>query len=220
MKIILEFPNEEFINKILKEYNENEGNLLNDKLTKLFNCLNNLDDKYETQIKVAALNTIYSTAIRNITPVVEKILKHCPKNISNFSEKDFANIVDEISNVEWKNEETEIVHKRINLSFTSKYVHFLSNKSTPIYDSYIWIIIKGYLGQKHGKYSFSKPKNYVEFYETFNYFKEIYNLQNYENYQLDKFLWQYGKNEIYKIYRDLKNLEKSKSELQKKLKLS
>ena len=101
-------------------------------------------------------------------------------------------------------------------------MHFLSEFKTPIYDSYIWIVIKGYLGQKNKtKISFKNPANFKEFYSTFDKFKRELNLEQYSNYQLDKFLWQYGKNLIIDIEKELDiNLDKSKSELRKRIKAS
>lgn len=209
---------DEFIEEILKEYSLIEGDELNQKLLKLFQYFSDDTNKFDVLIKVASLNKIYSTAITNINPVVEKI-NETAKNYNLYKTPDYVNFVDKISIVKWKNDKGE-EYERNNLSFASKYTHFLSNYEMPIYDSYIWIVIKGYLGQNnHEKLSFTIPKNYVEFYLTFTEFKKTFNLENYSNYKIDKFLWTYGRKMIFDIVKEMEiNLDSAKSELRKRIK--
>jgi len=215
---MLQKPEKNFIDFMLAEYAKIEGDELNLKLQKLFNDFPDDTNKFDVMIKVAALNKIYSTAITNINPVVDKI-NEVFKSESLRTEEDYLNLVDKISPVEWTNEK-DISFKRNNTSFASKYVHFVSNRNIPIYDSYIWIIIQAYIAQKNGiKPSFSNPNNYLEFYNSFIEFKSLYNLKKYSNYTIDKFLWIYGRTLIKEIERDLEiNLEKAKSELKRRLK--
>ena len=216
----LKKPTKEFIAEILELYSEE--NELNENLLKLFKTFNDDKKKYDVLIKVASLNKIYSTAIVNINPVVKQIneisrlAESNPKTITEYVE-----LVDKISRVNWTNSKGENF-ERNNLSFASKYVHFLSDYKMPIYDSYIWIIIKGYLGQKNNeKISFENPKNFKEFYTVFEKFKIDLDLEHYSNYDIDKFLWQYGKNLINEIEVEmLIDLEKAKSELKKRIKAS
>ena len=210
---------DEFIEDILKEYSLIEGDELNNKLLKLFQEFSDNKNKFDVLIKVASLNKIYSTAITNINPVVEKINKTA-ENYNLDNTLDYVNFVDKIAIVKWKNDNGE-EFERNNLSFASKYTHFLSNYETPIYDSYIWIVIKGYLGQNnHRKLSFTIPKNYAEFYLTFTEFKIAFNLENYSNYTIDKFLWTYGRKMITDIVKEKGiNLDSAKSELRKRIKI-
>ena len=216
----LKSPTEEFIYEILELYSEE--NELNENFLKLFKTFNDDNKKYDVLIKVASLNKIYSTAIVNINPVVKQIneisrlTESNPKTITEYVE-----LVDKISKVNWTNSKGENF-ERNNLSFASKYIHFSSNYKTPIYDSYIWIIIKGYLGQKNNeKISFENPKSFKEFYTVFEKFKIDLGLEHYSNYDIDKFLWQYGKNLISEIEAEmLIDLEKAKSELKKRIKAS
>jgi len=217
----LQKPTNKFISEILESYSIEEGNELNEKLLKLFQTFNNDQNKFNVLIKVAALNKIYSTAITNINPVVEQIIK-----ISNSESKpktitEYVEFVDKISKVKWTNDKGKSF-ERNNLSFSSKYVHFLSGFKTPIYDSYIWIIIKGYLGQKNNKkISFKTPNDFKEFYSTFVKFKKDLDFENYSNYEIDKFLWQYGRISIKEIENEMSiNLNKAKSELKKRIKAS
>lgn len=220
-KMKLKQPDDKFIKVTYEDYTKIEGDELNEKLQKLFVVFNDDKNKYDVLIKVAALNKIYSTAITNINPVVDQITKAASENGKLENIGDFINYVDKISKIEWTNEKEENF-KRNNLSFASKYVHFLSNREIPIYDSYIWIVIKGYLGQKkQEKISFANPTNYLEFYDTFCEFKSLYSLDKYSNYHIDKFLWFYGRTLIKDIEKQLNiDLDKAKSELKKRLKES
>lgn len=217
----LKDPTNEFIAEILNSYSKEEGKELNDKLLKLFQTFDDEKDKFNVLIKVAALNKIYSTAITNINPVVEKINLVSKENKKPETISDYVNLVDKISKVKWKNDKGNSF-ERNNLSFSSKYVHFLSSYKTPIYDSHIWIIMKGYLGQKNNEtISFSTPNNFKEFYLVFEKLKKELNLQKYSNYDIDKFLWQYGKSLIQKISGEMSiNLEQAKSLLKKRIKAS
>ena len=214
----LKKPTKEFIAEILELYSEE--NELNENLLKLFKTFDDNKNKYNVLIKVASLNKIYSTAIVNINPVVGQIIKISssakskPKTLAEYIE-----LVDKISKINWTNSKGK-KFERNNLSFSSKYVHFLSDYKTPIYDSYIWIIIKGYLGQKNNEnISFENPTNFEEFYIIFEKFKTDLGLEHYSNYDIDKFLWQYGKNLINDIETEMSiDLEQAKSELKKRIK--
>ncbi|MBJ2174713.1 hypothetical protein JBL43_10730 [Aureibaculum sp. A20] len=214
-------PSQKFIKEILKKYSVEGGHELNENLLKLFQTFNNDKNKFHVLIKVAALNKIYSTAITNINPVAEKIINITNTDLDLNTINEYVYFVDEISKIKWTNNDGKSF-KRNNLSFASKYVHFLSGHKTPIYDSYIWIIIKGYLGQENKqKPSFKNPKNFNEFYSTFIKFKKDLKLDDYTNYDIDKFLWQYGKSLIEKIKTELPKgatLSHAKSELKKRIK--
>jgi len=214
----LEKPTEKFMAETLKLFSYGEGDELNENLLKLFQTFNDDSNKFHVIIKVAALNKIYSTAITNINPVVEKIVKASNENPTFKSINDYVEFVDKISKIKWINSK-ENSFERNNLSFASKYVHFISGHSTPIYDSYIWIVINGYLGQKNDtKTSFANPKSYRGFYDTFERFKKEFQLEKYTNYQIDKFLWQYGKSMITDIESELNTtLDKAKAELKKRI---
>jgi hypothetical protein len=218
----LKNPSSEFISKILRKYYNNEGDL-NKKLLLLFKTLNSNKNKYDVLIKVSALNQIYATSITNINPVVNRIVE--VSNEFNISSKstisNYKLFADKISDVKWKNNKGEYF-KRNYLSFASKYVHFISDFKTPIYDSYIWIMIKGYIGQESGeKISFKSPKDLQEFYKTFELFRTHFGLEKYSYYELDKFLWQYGKILTQKIQsQNSLNIEKSKAELKKRIRVN
>jgi hypothetical protein len=203
--------NDENIQTMLRQHDADGGNSINDSLSKLFSSLSDEKNRYEVSIKVAALNQIYSTAIQYITPVVEKIFSEIDNSHTSYSSEQYVASVDKISTVSWVSPTTSKSHTRCNMSFSSKYVHFLSGRKLPIYDSYIWIVMVGYM---NSSISFAAPKTYAQFYDVFCKFKEEYKLCSYSNYEIDKYLWQYGKNLINEIIRG-KNvgLDKAKAEL-------
>ena len=217
---LLEITDANF-DEILMLHDKEGGNSINASLSKLFDCLNNESNPDEVSIKVAALNQLYSTAIQYIKPVVKKIVNEVGKNHKLFVENEYFELVDKIAIATWTNPTTKKPYSRCNLSFASKYVHFLSGYKVPIYDSYIWIVMIGYLNQNSKlAYSFKAPANYRDFYNVFTEFKNKFNLTSYSNYEIDKFLWQYGKNIINKIMNEERvNLDKAKSILKKRITL-
>jgi len=207
------------IKAMLNEHDLEGGNRINQSLTKLFQNLNDEQNRYEVMIKVAALNQIYSTAIQYITPVVDKIIQCIDQDHTKFSIERYSSLVDEIATISWKSATTGKSHTRTNLSFSSKYVHFLSDRKIPIYDSYIWILLVGYNHQAGlNLYNFSPPKSYEEFFKVFNSFRSNQKLDHITYYDLDKCLWQYGKNLLTQIIEEENvSMEKSKSILKKRL---
>lgn len=212
-------PNSSNIKIMLKQHDEDGGNSINESLTKLFVSLEDETNEYEVSIKVAALNHIYSTAIQYIAPVVSQICKNIDNNHKASSLDQYVETVDKIATVTWVSPTTSKKHTRCNMSFSSKYIHFLSKRQLPIYDSYLWIVMIGYLNQKNNsKLSFTAPKTYKEFYSVFIGFKNDFGLASYSNYDLDKYLWQYGKNLISDIINNEGvTLDKAKSTLKKRI---
>ena len=181
------------------KFEESSGSEIDKCIEKLFSCMNDNRNKQEIRVKVAALNQIYSTAITYLEPVIEKIYNEINQN-SCKEIIDSIECVDKISRITWHNLRTGIEYSRNNLSFASKYIHFLSQKNIPIYDSYVWILLTGYLNQHQyegNKLSFTPPQNYKnDFITRYNAFAELLKEQcgeEYSPYIIDKFLWQYGK---------------------------
>lgn len=211
-------PDKNQIDKILGIYFSGEGNYLNETLTNLFLKFDR-KDKYEDLIKAVSINQIYSTAILNINPVVDKIFEIIPSDKSSLTIKDYIQLVDQISEISWVDKKGQI-QNRCNLSFSSKYIHFLSNRSIPIYDSYVWILICGYLNQ-YCLYKIRKkrPSNYKEFYDIYNTFINTFNLKDLDIYKIDKYLWQYCHNMLTQLSKDYNiDLNKAKPLLIKLIK--
>ncbi len=206
-------------NLILEQHHQDGGTAINDALRKLFDSLSDESNYYEVTTKVAALNTMYSTAIQYIYPVVDKIHENIPNEHVNLTIDGYVQLVDKISKVTWISKSNGKENSRNNLSFASKYIHFLSKCSIPIYDSYIWIVIIGYLNQKVGlQYRFDPPESYEYFYSVFCTFKKQYGLNGYSNYDIVKYLWQYGKTLILSIMEeDGVSMDKAKRELKNRI---
>lgn len=219
-EIHLPVINANLIREVDESYHLQGGDEINDLLSKLFDLMKDNKNKSEVTIKVATINSIYSTAIQYIEPVVDKIIKVINYDTSGFNEQKFIHLVDEIATVTWGIKTNDKPYSRTNLSFASKYIHLLSERKVPIYDSYIWIIMTGYLRQYSNKdYSFNKPNKYKDFYTRFIEFKEIFNLGEMTNYKVDKFLWQMGKNCLLEIVeQDGISRSAAKAKMIKKLK--
>jgi hypothetical protein len=210
--------NKKNIERMLAQHDADGGNEINESLGKLFSSLSDEENKNEVSIKVAALNQLYSTSIQYIKPVVAKIVSEIKQNHSELGGDSYLNLIDKIASIEWISETTGKSYKRKNLSFASKYVHFLSKRHVPIYDSYIWLVMVAYLKEKDVKINLTAPKSYSKFYNYFSEFKESYSLESYSNYQIDKFLWQYGKNILSEIMKsEGVSLEKAKSIFKKRI---
>jgi len=206
---------EENIDNILSHHHNQFGNDMNYSLDKMFQSMNN-SDYFDVAVKVSALNQLYSTAIQYIEPVVAKIVEVIDDDIMDCTEDEAIALVDKIATVTWTSPSSGKEHTRCNLSFASKYIHFLTNKYTMIYDSYVWIVMNGYLCQAGEEYTFNNPKDFKSFMKTFNHFKETFGLTM-SNYKIDKYLWQYGKELLLDIIEE-ENLTKAKSTLKKMIK--
>lgn len=191
------------------------GNI-NNKLNLLFCTFSDNTCRDDVRIKVATLNTIYQTSIIYIDPVVDKIVEiYSREDIRN---KSSAEIVDLIAIAEWKSRSGKEI-KRNNMSFASKFVHFESKYEIPIYDSYVWIVMTGYLIQNGIGVSFSSPRNYSEFHERYRMFTKRFGLECCEIYNIDKFLWLYGSQLLAEIQEKAKvGLSRAKTILKERLK--
>lgn len=201
--ILTETIDEQFFNQTLIEFRNAGYDKLNLKILELFQIFNKYDDLNEIKIKVAALNKIYSTQILNITPVVINILESVDGKCENFSDHELAELIDKISKVKRTQKNGDVKYVKY-ISFSSKYIHFLSNFKMPIYDSYVYFMIRKYQKLNNKIIKCQPPENYVSFFKIFNEFKTDYGLEKYSNYEIDKFLWQQG-NQLKKA-----NAEKTK----------
>lgn len=99
--MLLELPTNHFVAETLSQHKKDGHDDLNVALSRLFTEFNDHTNKSEVLIKVAALNKIYSTAILNIDPVVERIQEVITKQKQSLSLDEYVHIVDEIALVEW-----------------------------------------------------------------------------------------------------------------------
>lgn len=95
-----------------------------------------------------------------------------------------------------------INNKSIKLySFATKYCSHHNPEDFPIYDSFVDKVLR-YFRDMDGFSEFKNGdlKNYKRFKEILNDFRMFYGLQTYSFKDIDKFLWQFGKEYFPKKY--------------------
>ena len=144
-------------------------------------------------IKSAVLNDFYSTNIFSILPVAKHILS---LNIDVRLKEGDETLVDEIKNIVINNKPIQFY------SFATKYCSHHNPNHFPIYDSFIDKVLR-YFRDKDGFSEFknSDLKDYKKFKVIINDFQLFYGLQKYSLKEIDKFLWQFGKEYFPKNYK-------------------
>jgi hypothetical protein len=150
-------------------------------------------DIHDVLIKVSALNAFYSTNI--YAPY--KVAKHIVDlDIDKRLVLGDESLVNDIAMVVMNSETT------INFySFATKYCSRHKPLEYPIYDSYVDQLLR-YFRNTDGFTSFAtiELKNYYSFKNILIKFKEFYGLHDYSLKQIDKYLWQLGKEKFPKKY--------------------
>ena len=143
-------------------------------------------------LKTVALNDFYSTNIYNIFAVAEHIesLNHI-ENKSSIDERlniGDMSLVDDIKKVKIKDKEINFY------SFASKYCSHHKPVYYPIYDRYVDAVLR-YFRDRDKFYNFQSKdlKEYCKFKNVVFEFIKFYNLNNYSFKQIDKYIWQLGK---------------------------
>lgn len=136
-------------------------------------------------LKVATLNTFYSTNIFTVTPVARHILK---LDIDSRLAAGDLTLVEDLQRIEIGGK-----GKRF-YSFATKYCSHHAPHSFPIYDSYVDKILR-YFRDTDGFCDFRNVelKSYKRFCEIIFHFRDAYGLQEYSVKDIDKYLWQLGK---------------------------
>lgn len=151
------------------------------------NCLNHI------LIKVCALNVFYSTNIRSPFIIANHIIA---LNIDDKLKENNLDIVNKIAKIQINKE------KIINFySFATKYCSHHKPEEYPIYDSYVEKMLI-YWQDKDKFYLFEKNdfKNYPVYKNILLEFRKYYGLDRYNLKQIDKYLWQAGKEYFPKVY--------------------
>lgn len=136
-------------------------------------------------IKCSALNDFYATNIYKTAPVARKIV-----SIRDFDARlaraDDA-LVEEVANVEG----------RRNYSFATKYCSHHRPDLYPIYDRYVADVLVELRRRDRRAFHFSNRSSLKESYPTFRQaiddFRKAYGLQRYSYKDIDRYLWQLGK---------------------------
>lgn len=188
-------PSVEKVEEYLKQWDALEDYSLQEcALNKLFFELvpsnTNISD---ILLKSATLNDFYSTNIFSIFPVAKHILS---LNIDDRLKKGDETLVDDMKNVVINNKSMKLY------SFATKYCSHHNPEAFPIYDSFVDKVLR-YFRDVDGfsKFKNEDLKNYEKFKSILNDFKIFYSLQKYSFKELDRFLWQFGKEYFPKKYK-------------------
>lgn len=174
---------------IVSSYLENWDNL--DNYVMQENALNNLfhkafpnnDNMSEVLIKISALNDFYSTNIFNVYAVAKH---YVTQNIDYRLKNVDVSLVEDLSNIPG-------LKARI-YSFATKYCSHHKSDDYPIYDSYVEKMLLHFRNQ-YGFYDFEKTdlRDFAKFKIVINNFRIFFNLDQFSAKDIDKYLWQAGK---------------------------
>lgn len=183
------------IKKYLNKWNTLENYVLQESsLQKLFNQTYPLNkDMDDVLIKVCSLNDFYSTNI--FSPFI--IAKHIVGlNIDNLLKVNDLGIVNKIAIVKVNG------NKTINFySFATKYCSHHKPTIYPIYDNYVEKLLM-HFKKKDNFYNFKKEelKNYPRYKNILIEFQKYYGLAEFNLKDIDKYLWQVGKDYFQRKY--------------------
>lgn len=187
-------PCKEEVKKYLKLWNSLENYVLQESsLDKLFfETYSQNTDINDILIKASSLNDFYSTNIFSIFPVAKHILK---LNIDERLKNGDETLVNDIAKVNINGKEKYFY------SFATKYCSHHFPTVFPIYDSYVEKVLL-YFNKKDKFYKFKKEdlKNYKRFKEILIEFKSFYGINEYNLKDIDRYLWQLGKDYFPKKY--------------------
>ena len=192
--INIPIPSEKEVEKYLKKWDALENYVLQESaLDKLFfHTYPHNTDINDILIKASALNDFYSTNIFSIFPVAKHILE---LNIDNRLQDGDETLVNDIADI------TISGKKKYLYSFATKYCSHHLPTVFPIYDSYVEKILLYF--QKKDKFAIFKKddlKNYKIFKNTLIKFKQFYEIDTYNLKDIDRYLWQLGKDYFPKNY--------------------
>lgn len=144
-------------------------------------------------VKVCTLNDFYSTNIFSPFKVAKHILE---LDIDKRLKSGDLTLVNEIANIQ-VNDQKRIVF----YSFATKYCSHHRPLIYPIYDSFVEKVLM-YFKRKDRFYDFSRLdlKTYTKYREILNQFRIYYGLKDFNLKEIDKYLWQLGKEYFPKKY--------------------
>ena len=180
-------PTPDQVEYYLQTWNTLENyHLQEEALNKLFYSLcpkNN--DISDILLKVAALNDFYSTNIFSVYPVAKHILS---LDIDERLKAGDVTLIGEIQKVMINSVERNFY------SFATKYCSHHNPLDFPIYDSYV-VKVLSFFRDRDGFAVFKAEdlKNYEKFKRVLIDFRGFYRLDKYNLKEIDKYLWQLGK---------------------------
>lgn len=187
-------PCKKEVKKYLSKWDLLENYVLQEEsLNKLFyGEFKSNNDIHNILIKASALNDFYSTNIFSIFPVAKHIYK---LNIDNRLGKNDTSLVNDIAQVKING-----VKKNF-YSFATKYCSHHKPEEYPIYDSYVEKMLMYFQKtDKFAKFKKADLKNYAKFKSILIEFKKFYDINEYTLKEIDKYIWQLGKEYMPKNY--------------------
>ena len=188
-------PSCEEVNRYLLAWEQLENYALQESaLNKLFyQTYADNKDIDDVLVKVSVLNDFYSTNIFSPFKVAKHIID---LDIDERLAAGDVTLVNEIARVDMDNGTVKNFY-----SFATKYCSHHKPLNFPIYDSYVDRLLR-YFRDVDGFYSFNNHdlKDYVKFKKILLEFSKFYNLESYSLKDIDKYLWQLGKEKFPKKY--------------------
>lgn len=188
-------PSATEVDKYLKKWDSLENYVLQEKaLDKLFfDVYPKNKDISEILIKCSSLNDFYSTNIFSIFPVAKHILN---LNIDERLRNGDSTLVDEIARVVINDKQKYFY------SFATKYCSHHFPKDFPIYDNYVEKVLMYFKVQdKFAEFKQKDLKDYTRFKDVLLKFKKFYDIDQYNLKDIDRYLWQLGKDYFPKNYK-------------------
>ena len=188
-------PCVEEVEKYLNRWGELENYALQERaLNKLFlDTYPTNRDIEEVLVKVATLNDFYSTQIFSVYPVAKHIVK---VDIDERLKAGDTTLVNDIASVTMESGAEKLFY-----SFATKYCSHHQPLLFAIYDSYVEKVLK-YFRNTDGFSAFNDAelKDYPSFNKVLTDFQVFYHLEKYSLKDLDRYLWQLGKDKFPKKY--------------------
>ena len=179
-------PSVELVEHYLKKWNELEDySSQEEAVNRVFRDYASNKELDNILIKCSILNDFYSTNIFKIYPVAKHIQS---LNIDIRLKDGDPSLVDEIAKI-------TIGGKTKNFySFASKFCSHHNQLDFPIYDSYVHKVLKYYRNvDRFYDFEENDLKVYPKFKNILIEFRSFYKLDKYNLKELDKYLWQFGK---------------------------
>lgn len=155
-------------------------------LDRLFDelCPNNTDIR-DILIKCSTLNDFYSTNIFKIFNVAQHYISN---NIDSRLDAKDLQLVNDLAKIKIDGKE------RVFYSFATKYCSHHRPEVYPIYDNYVDRVLKFYREEDHfEEYQDEDLKDYPKFCRVIHSFRTFYKLEKFDIKDIDKYLWQLGK---------------------------
>jgi hypothetical protein len=186
---LLETPTAEFVRSRIDEFDR--GNQpVEHAITHLVTAFPHNTDLSDVLLKVAAINSLYSTQIRGVYRVAERIVE-C--RIDPHLDTGSARLIEAIASVDFDG------MKRFNYSFSTKYCSWHRPDLYPIYDSRVDLCLRGYKRQdRFDAFTANDLWNYARFRDVIRRFRDHYQLDAFSLKETDKFLYQQGNDHFFR----------------------